>query len=58
MGEKRQVLFFGYIFAVFEGPPGPSRGLWGKGRLKEGVGGGLIDLKIRDLERSQISGPK
>ena len=58
MGEKRQVLFFGYIFAVFNGPTDPSRGLWEKGRLKEGVGGGLIDLKNLRSERSQISGPK
>ena len=37
----------------------PFQGPVGEGRLKEGEGGGLIDLsKIRDLERSQISGPK
>ena len=30
MGEKRQVLFFGYIFAVFNGPTDPAGGLWGK----------------------------
>ena len=53
MGEKRQVLFFGYIFAVFNGPTDPSRGLWEKGRLKEGVGGGLIDLK--NLRSRKIS---
>ena len=58
MGEKRQVMFFGYVFCCFYGPQ-TLPGVCGGGRLKEGVGGGLIDLsKIRDLERSQISGPK
>jgi len=58
VGEKRQLMFFGYIFLLFLLPPRPFQGPVGKGRLKEGEGGGLIDLKIRDLERSQISGPK
>ena len=57
MGEKRQGIFFGLFFTVFRDLYA-QRGHRGDGRLKEGVGGGLIDLKIRDLERSQISGPK
>jgi len=48
-------MFFGYIFLLFLLPPRPFQGPVGKGRLKEGEGGGLIDLsKIRDLKRSQI----
>ena len=43
------------IFLSFLRTPRPFRGPVGEGRLKEGVGGGLIDLsKIRDPERSQI----
>ena len=34
--------------------PYALRGHIGKGRLKEGVGGGLIDLKFETLEGSQI----
>ena len=41
-------MFFGYIFAVFYGPICPS-GAYGGGRLKEGEGGGLIDLKFETL---------
>ena len=32
------VFFFGYIFAVFNGPSGPSRGLWGKVVSRRGKG--------------------
>ena len=49
MGEKRQVMFFGYIFAVFFTDLYAQRGHRGAGRLKEGVGGGLIDLKFETL---------
>jgi len=38
VGEKRQVLFFGYIFDVFNGPQGPSRGLWGRVVSRRGKG--------------------
>ena len=39
------MLFFGYIFAVFTDLYA-QRGHRGEGRLKEGEGGGLIDLKF------------
>ena len=46
------MLFFGYIFAVFTDLYA-QRGHRGEGRLKEGEGGGLIDLK--NLRSRKIS---
>ena len=58
-GREKAGYVFWLIFLLFLGTPRPFQGPVGEGRLKEGVGGGLIDLsKIRDLKRSQISGPK
>ena len=52
--EKAGAIFWLY-FLLFLTDLYAQRGHRGKGRLKEGVGGGLIDLsKIRDPSRSQI----
>ena len=58
-GREKAGYIFWLYFLLFLGTLRPFQGPVGEGRLKEGVGGGLIDLsKIRDLKRSQISGPK
>ena len=49
MGEKRQVLFFGYIFAIFKGPSDPA-GVCG-GWSSQGGGRGRSDRP----QKSEIS---